>query len=178
MATVYPYSQWQFCPVCGHPLSHPSVEGNPQVTCSSCDFISYDAPWPGTVVLLENERGEVLLLRRAIAPHVGEWDTPGGFLNADETLEEGAGREVLEETGLVARDLRVIAGFPSRYGPEGHPTLGAVLVGRVEGEPVLQDGENSEWAWFSANNLPPTPFQDVRTALRRWAEARGVSAGR
>ena len=44
--------------------------------------------------------GHVLLIERAGAIGKGAWALPGGFLEPDETLEHGAVRELLEETGL------------------------------------------------------------------------------
>lgn len=44
--------------------------------------------------------GKILLARRGIEPRKGFWNLPCGFLEFDETIEDGAKREVLEETGL------------------------------------------------------------------------------
>ena len=46
------------------------------------------------------ERLQVLLIERGIEPYKGRWAFPGGFLKMDETAEEGALRELKEETGL------------------------------------------------------------------------------
>jgi ADP-ribose pyrophosphatase len=54
----------------------------------------------GAVVFRE---GRVLLIRRGAAPAVGLWAIPGGGLRIGETLQEGAEREILEETGIVIR---------------------------------------------------------------------------
>ena len=54
----------------------------------------------GAVVLRE---GRVLLVRRGVAPAWGLWAIPGGGLRIGETLQEGAEREILEETGIVIR---------------------------------------------------------------------------
>ena len=54
----------------------------------------------GAVVLRE---GRVLLVRRGVAPARGLWAIPGGGLRIGETLQEGAEREILEETGIVIR---------------------------------------------------------------------------
>jgi ADP-ribose pyrophosphatase len=45
--------------------------------------------------------GRVLLVRRGVAPARGLWAIPGGGLRLGETLQEGAEREILEETGIV-----------------------------------------------------------------------------
>jgi 8-oxo-dGTP diphosphatase len=44
---------------------------------------------------------KVLLVRRGNEPLKGEWSLPGGAVELGETLQQGAVREVLEETGLV-----------------------------------------------------------------------------
>jgi 8-oxo-dGTP diphosphatase len=54
----------------------------------------------GAVVLRE---GRVLLVRRGAAPAQGLWAIPGGGLRLGETLQQGAEREILEETGIVVR---------------------------------------------------------------------------
>ena len=47
--------------------------------------------------LVQNDKGELLLIYRR-----GKWDLPKGKLDAGETIEDCAVREVMEETGLVA----------------------------------------------------------------------------
>ena len=60
----------------------------------------YDYPRSacGTLVVREDH---VLLLTRAQAPRKGFMDVPGGFLEANESLEQAARRELREETGLT-----------------------------------------------------------------------------
>lgn len=41
------------------------------------------------------------MCRRAQHPARGKWTIPSGYLECGETLEEGAARETLEETGIV-----------------------------------------------------------------------------
>ena len=50
----------------------------------------------------------LLLIKRGIEPYKGTWALPGGFMNMDETAEQGALRELQEETGvnqLILREL-------------------------------------------------------------------------
>ena len=48
----------------------------------------------------DGERLQVLLIERGIEPFKGQWAFPGGFIKMDESAEEGALRELREETGL------------------------------------------------------------------------------
>lgn len=51
--------------------------------------------------IFRNAAGEVLLLRHAFRDRT-PWGLPGGFLKPGETPEQGAARELREETGLDA----------------------------------------------------------------------------
>ena len=52
------------------------------------------------VFALDENDLTVMLVQRDIPPFEGLWALPGGFLRISETLEEAAGRELQEETGL------------------------------------------------------------------------------
>ncbi len=54
-------------------------------------------------------RGDVLLVHLTYGPSQGRWTIPGGFQEPGETLWETAGREVLEETGVKGRAVRLVA---------------------------------------------------------------------
>jgi ADP-ribose pyrophosphatase len=54
----------------------------------------------GAVVIKD---GKVLLVKRGVEPNKGLWAIPGGSLNLGETLQEGAEREILEETGIAIK---------------------------------------------------------------------------
>ena len=59
--------------------------------------------------------------RRGIEPGQGSWAQPGGFLEVDETLAEGAIRETWEETGLIVEPGELIGGEArERQHPGGH----------------------------------------------------------
>jgi 8-oxo-dGTP diphosphatase len=54
----------------------------------------------GAVVIRE---GHILLVKRGVAPSKELWAIPGGSLELGETLQQGAEREILEETGVTIR---------------------------------------------------------------------------
>src|SRR3972149_4692331 len=88
---------------CGAALRFGSIDGDPRerLACSACGFVAYVNPRLVVTTLPITEGGEVVLLRRGIEPGYGFWAQPGGFLEIDETVREGAIRETLEETGLL-----------------------------------------------------------------------------
>jgi ADP-ribose pyrophosphatase YjhB (NUDIX family) len=76
--------------------SIPEGEDRLRDVCGTCGFINYVNPKivVGSVIVLEDR---ILLARRAIAPRIGFWTLPAGFMEERETAEEGAMREAMEE---------------------------------------------------------------------------------
>jgi len=99
-----------FCARCGSELRFGAVDGEDRhrSSCPSCGHISYVNPRLVVTALPIDEDGRVVLLRRGIEPGRGWWAQPGGFLEVDETVDEAAAREVLEETGLAIRPGEIV----------------------------------------------------------------------
>jgi ADP-ribose pyrophosphatase YjhB (NUDIX family) len=77
--------------------------------CAACGTVSYRNPIPVAVVLVPVDDG-LLHVRRAVGPTAGRLALPGGYVNAGETWEQAATRELFEETG-IAIDPRGIHPF-------------------------------------------------------------------
>jgi 8-oxo-dGTP diphosphatase len=91
----------------------------------------------------------------------GTWTMPGGKLHYGESFEEGAKREVFEETGLdiSVNDLQVIS-LTNDIGTHAHfVTIGLLLKSAVLGEAkVMEPDEITQWKWFDLDNLPSPLF--------------------
>lgn len=119
---------------------------------------------PGASVVVVNEAGEILLLRRA---DTGDWSVPAGAIDPGEQPADAAIREAYEEAG-VKIELDRLAGValhPVTY-PNGDQCqyLNVWFRGRpVGGSPRPLDGEALEVRWFPPDALPEiNPFVRLR----------------
>ncbi len=110
-----------------------------------------DRPWVGVGVVVW--RGdEILLVRRAKPPRLGEWSIPGGAQSLGETVFEAAIREVLEETGVNIRPTGIITVVDSvirdaEQRPQFHYTLVEVSAEWMGGEAIAaSDVDDVCWA--------------------------------
>jgi ADP-ribose pyrophosphatase YjhB (NUDIX family) len=109
--------------------------------------------------------GRVLLLKRAGSPHTGTWAYPGGGIEAGETPEQAARREVREECGYDYTGPLLPLGI-NEQGFQGFAALVPAFT------PTLND-EHSESTWAPFDKLPtplipgmavqsaPAPYTDV-----------------
>lgn len=102
--------------------------------------MTYKSPSVTVDCVVFDDSDRLLLIRRKHPPFAGQFALPGGFVDYGETTEAAARRELLEETGLVARDLRLVGVYsdPARD-PRGH-TIGIAYLTTIEGgAPVAGD---------------------------------------
>jgi NADH pyrophosphatase NudC (nudix superfamily) len=159
---------WRFCPRCGT-TAHFAGDGlDLHLACPACGFVKYDNPLPTTIGLVVRD-GRLLLLRRAIEPQRGWWDTVGGFIAAGETAEETMRREAREEIGADVVIERQLGTYASVYGDTGLQTLGIAFVCRLPDDAeVCISEESSAHAWFAPEELPRLAFADVQQAAEAW----------
>lgn len=88
----------------------------------------------------------------------GTWTMPGGKIDFGESPEEAACREVMEETGIEAKNLEVI-NISNDLSGEAHFITIGFLCRDFEGEPkVREPDEITEWKWFPLDALPSPVF--------------------
>lgn len=112
---------------------------------------------PGSVVIIGNGKGEVLLQKRP----EGRWGLPGGLMELGESFEEVAEREVREEIGLEIRNLRLLHVFSGKEfytktpnGDEFYSVTAVFYTEEYEGTLQFQPSETLEVRFFPMDHLP------------------------
>lgn len=88
----------------------------------------------------------------------GTWTMPGGKLHFGETFEEGARREVSEETGISVNSIKVIA-VNNDIADNAHFVTVGLLSEDFDGEArAMESEEITEWKWFDLRKLPTSLY--------------------
>ena len=146
--------QWDidhlFCSRCGQPAAERNEEG--AQICRSCGYVNFPRISPAIIVAVIKDN-------RILLAHSGRfinnmYSVIAGYVEMGESLEECVRREVEEETGIEAKNIRY---FGSQYWAYS----GALMVGFTaeyeSGEIRLDDAEIEDAGWFPADDLPMLP---------------------
>ena len=106
--------------------------GDRSKKCDSCGFHYFFNTSAAVAGLIFNQRGELLFTRRAIEPHFGMLDLPGGFIEPMEVAEDALAREIKEELGVDVKQLSYYCSFPNEYPFSGFSVFTLDLIYQVE----------------------------------------------
>lgn len=135
----------------------------------------YDYPRPAVttdciIYDIDDQKGfKILLIKRNNDPYKDMWAFPGGFMEMDETAEECAARELLEETGIKGVLLeQVLTVSEVDRDPRGR-TISIIFMGRADSTSVspLAGDDAEAIEWFEIGELPPLAF-DHHKILQKW----------
>ncbi len=141
----------RFCGACGAAMVQ--LTGERCLRCPQCGHLAYPRISPAMMVLIQ--RGESILLARHLNSPSGYFTALAGFLEAGESIEEAVHREVVEEVGLLVRDLRY---FGSQPWPFPHSLMVAFTAQYAGGDITIDATEIAEARWFGIEDpLPPIP---------------------
>lgn len=112
----------------------------------------------GASIIVEDGMGRILMQQRS---DDGTWSYPGGRIEIDETVEDGARREVREECGLEVKSLRLLGVFSgpelNHVYPNGNEVCGVDIVyvsNDYTGELNSEDGEAQRMGFYPIDALP------------------------
>jgi len=169
----------KFCLSCGGPLEQriPERDTRERPVCTRCGEIVYQGP-EILVVALVVAQEQLLLIKRGTPPYVGKWAPPGGYVEAGESPESAAIRELHEETGLeLTRDQFLpcaLMSFPEIN--QVHVSFLAILPQPTPLQPALPEALDARW--FAESEYPKSDVWDPAHTfnIRRFYER--VRSGR
>ncbi|MFH1187622.1 MAG: NUDIX domain-containing protein [bacterium] len=130
-------------------------------------------PKVGLGVIVVNHDGKILIGKRKNS-HAPYYSIPGGHLELGETFEEGAIREVKEETDLDIKNPKVMAVTNNleTYRNEGLHYISIVLFTQnFSGALKIMEPEKCEkWLWADPKNLPTPHFDASQMAIACYLE--------
>ena len=121
----------------------------------------------------DGERLQVLLVERGIEPYKGKWAFPGGFLKMDETAEEGALRELREETGLERAYIQQFHTFSDPHRDPRERVITIAYYALVKIQEVHGGDDAASARWFPLGEIPSLAFDHdyiLRMATQRLRE--------
>lgn len=135
---------------------------------------SYKYPHPSVttdcvIFGFDGTKLQVLLVERGLEPYKGKWAFPGGFVKMDESCEEGALRELKEETGLTGAYIEQFHTFsdPNRDPRERVITVAYYALVRIQDVKAGDDAAKA--GWFALDEVPQLAFDHdriLRAALK------------
>lgn len=149
----------------------PDGEDRERSVCGLCGHIFYENPKiiVGAVCCHE---GRYLLARRAIAPRIGFWTVPAGYMELGETTEQGAAREVWEEAQAKVRLDALLAIYSLPQISQVHMIYRGVMA-----SPDCAPGpESEEVGLFRWNEIPwgELAYPNVAWSLHHHRDTMGL----
>lgn len=141
-----------YCSRCGSDRLEwivPDGDHRSRYVCANCQTVHYQNPLTIVGCVVEYE-GKILLAKRGIEPRKGYWNLPCGFLENDETADEGALREVFEETGVRAE----ISRLHSVYSVVHAHQVYLIYRATAEDSHFVLTPESVEIEWFDKDRIP------------------------
>ena len=103
---------------------------------------------------------KVLLVERGGEPYKGMWAFPGGFLRMDETAEQGALRELKEETDLSPYYIEQFHCFSDPHRDPRERVLSIAFLALVKIAEVKGGDDAAQAEWFSMDEIPQLAFDN------------------
>lgn len=163
-------NKFKFCPNCKNQLTKIN---NRLVDCQKCGFHFYFNPVPTCALILENKKGEILLVKRKNPPKKGFWDLPGGFIDFNEKAEEAMIREIKEELGIKINEISYFGSYVGFYPYRGvnYQPLCFFYTTKLENNQIdkIKIGDDAcDFKFFPKNKIPWSriSFIDIKAALK------------
>jgi ADP-ribose pyrophosphatase YjhB (NUDIX family) len=167
---MHPHDErpYAYCPMCGGDLEPRSLKATEpeRLVCTRCGFIFYMDPKVAVATVITDDRGHIVLVKRAIEPGYGKWVIPGGYVDRGEEVQVAAVREAREEAGLEVRLERLV----NVYSYRGVAPVIIVYAASIVSGALCCDDEGLEARFFAPDEIPwdELAFRSTYQALREF----------
>jgi 8-oxo-dGTP diphosphatase len=139
-------------------------------TAANYDASRYERPSVTVDVViftLKERELHVLLVKRRRWPYEGHWAIPGGFVEMNESLDQGARRELEEETGVhdVYLEQLYTFGDPGRDPRTRVISIAYIALIGADTQQLRVSDESMDVSWFPVRELPGPLAFDHDTIL-------------
>ncbi len=160
-----------YCTACGARLiiTIPHGDTLSRFVCERCQTVHYQNP-KIVVGCLPEWEDRILLCKRAIEPRSGLWTFPAGFMEQDETLEEAAARETLEEAETAVDITRLFAVMSIPHVSQVYIVFRGIMRNADYGAGL----ESLDVALFQRKNIPwsQLAFHVIHDILQQYCHER------
>jgi ADP-ribose pyrophosphatase YjhB (NUDIX family) len=155
----------KYCPYCGEKTDKKFTEGRMRNYCNACALVLYENPVPATCVVTVDSLDRILLVKRSIEPKAGFWCLPGGFLENGESPEQGALRELMEETKILGKIDMLLGVITSKGTLYDSILMTGFLIRNYSGTPCAGD-DAEDTGWFARDQMPEIAFNSHKSFIR------------
>ncbi|MBN2063972.1 MAG: NUDIX domain-containing protein [Sedimentisphaerales bacterium] len=158
-----------YCPKCSS--QNLISRGNKAISCKDCDYILYQNNAAAVAVFIRQE-DKIVLTRRARDPQKGMLDTPGGFVDPFESLEEALHREIKEELNLQLTEVKYLTSAPNIYHYRGvtYLTTDCFFTARaIDFNQIKAADDVCDYILIKPADINPelVAFESVRSVLKQ-----------
>lgn len=141
-----------FCQECAGKIIEkiPANETHLRAVCSVCGLVHYKNPRIVVCTISVDKENNILLAKRDIEPRRHYWTLPGGFLELNETPDEGAKRETEEETYCKVDIIRPFSIITTTSGEQVH----MFYLANIKSFSNKPTTESEEVKMFAVNAIP------------------------
>ena len=144
--------RYKFCPECGSRLAQKPIGDEGLIPyCEACGRPWFDSFSTCVLSVVVGEDNKVLLIRQSYGD-TSRFVGVAGFMKPNESAEQAAAREILEETGLEVTALRYLESI--FY--EGRDQLMLGFMARVKKGTLSLSSEVAQGEWFDIDTAIKT----------------------
>jgi ADP-ribose pyrophosphatase YjhB (NUDIX family) len=152
------------------------VSNEKSMTCTTCHY-KYYHNCSGATAGIITKGNQLLVIKRKYDPGKDMYGVPGGFVDYDETLEQGFVREIKEELNVTLTSYQYYASYPNRYVYKDvlYHTIDAYFTAEIDDSVTITPGDDAaayEWIDLTAVDINVFAFESAKQIVKQYLAKR------